>query len=1157
MKKIEKLLVANRGEIAIRIFRAATELYIPTVAVYTYEDRYSLHRYKADEAYQIGNQTEPLKPYLDVEKMVNVAKRVGANAIHPGYGFLSENVTLARRCREEGIIFVGPDAEIMEQLGDKVKAKAIAIQAQVPIIESNKEELTDVKTAVKEANKIGYPVMVKAVSGGGGRGMRVVRSDKELKKAFIEARREAKTAFGDDSIFLEKFIENPKHIEIQIIGDKSGNIVHLYERDCSVQRRFQKVVEIAPAPFLRQETKDALYAHAIRIARTVGYHNAGTVEFLVDAAENIYFIEVNPRIQVEHTVTEVVTGIDIVRMQILIAEGHRLDSPEIKIKNQKEIPQPHGFAIQCRITTEDPENNFKPDYGTLIAYRNATGLNIRLDEGSAYSGAVISPFFDSMLTKVTASGRTLQGASQRLYRALIEFRIRGVKTNIPFLENVIRHEVFQSGQVTVNFIKAYEKELFTFKKRRDRATKILSYLANVTVNKNPDVRFILKGKKFSQPKNIDYDRFAQPEAGTKQLLEQLGAEKFSKWLKEQKAIQLTDTTFRDAHQSLLATRFRTCDMMKVARAYSLAHPKTFSMEVWGGATFDVAMRFLQECPWQRLKQFREAIPNILLQMLLRGSNAVGYTAYPDNLVIEFIEKAWKTGVDIFRIFDSLNWVENMKVSIQTVRERTNGLAEACICYTGDVSNPNEKKYTLQYYIDLAKQLEDAGAHILAIKDMAGLLKPYAATQLVEALKKSVDLPIHLHTHDTSSAQLATYLKAIESGVDVVDVALGSMSGLTAQPNFNTLIAILQGAERAPNSEDFKLTSLNDFSDYWETVREYYYPFESGLKAGTAQIYDHEIPGGQYSNLRPQANSLGLADKMSEIKEAYTAVNELFGNIVKVTPSSKVVGDLALYMVSNGYKKEDILAKGSNIDFPESTRNFFKGLLGQPHQGFPKDFQKLVLKQEKPLKVRANAHLKPINFEQELIDFKERFGAYYNDEDANFLELLSYKLYPKVYAKFQEHRKIYGDVSVIPTIQFFFGMKEGEEITVEMDKGKTLLIQLLYVEKPDQNGNRNVHFKLNGQMRTVRVKDKTVQTKTVVHRKVVEENDKMVGAPLQGLLSKVFVKVGDKVKKNAPLFIIEAMKMETTITAAQAGTVQEVELREGTMVEADDLVITFV
>lgn len=1142
MDKIKKLLVANRGEIAIRVLRAASELKIKTVAIYTYEDRYSLHRYKADESYIIGKENEPLKPYLDIEEIIRVAKREDIDMIHPGYGFLSENVTFAKRCREEGIVFVGPDPEIMDQLGDKIAAKKVAIEAGVPIIEDSKQDLVTAEIALAEAKKIGFPVMLKAAAGGGGRGMRIIRNEEDLEKSYNEARREAKNAFGDDTVFLEKFIDKPKHIEVQILGDKHGNIVHLFERDCSIQRRFQKVVEIAPAPNLKQETKNKLYEYALRLAKKVGYNNAGTVEFLVDTMENVYFIEVNPRIQVEHTVTEEITGIDIVRSQILIASGHSLKSSGIFINSQEEI-KCNGFAIQCRITTEDPQNDFKPDYGTITAYRNAGGYGIRIDEGSSYNGVKISPFFDSMLVKVTASGRTLKGASQRLHRALTEFRIRGVKTNIQFLENVINHHVFQEGTATVNFIGEHP-ELLHFKNGLDSGTKTLKFLADITVNGNPDVKIIDINKKFEVAKVPDFDRSHPITPGTKQLLTKLGPENFAKWLKEKKEIQYTDTTFRDAHQSLLATRVRTKDMMAVAEGFAYNHPQTFSMEVWGGATFDVALRFLHESPWKRLQLLREAIPNVLLQMLIRGSNAIGYTAYPDNLVEKFIEKSWGHGVDIFRIFDSLNWVDSMKVSINAVRERTGGLAEVCICYTGDILDKSKTKYTLQYYLDLAKELEDAGAHIIGIKDMTGLLKPYSAELLITELKKTVDLPIHLHTHDTSSIQSATYLKAIEAGVDVIDVALASMSGLTSQPSFNSLVEGLKGT---PRHQEFNMDSLNEYSNYWETIREHYYPFESGLKAGTAEVYKHEIPGGQYSNLKSQAISLGLGDKMVEIKKAYEDVNELFGDIVKVTPSSKVVGDLAQYMVSNGYSKEDILEKGDSISFPESVKNFFKGDLGQPFGGFPEHLQKMILKDEKPYTELPNAHLKPVDFEKEMIAFRQKF-----DNNLSFLDFLSYKFYPKVFEDYFKHFQTYGNVSPIPSLEFFYGMKNNDEIMIEISHGKNIIVKLEYVGEPDENGVRTVFFKLNGQNRAIEIKDNHIQIEKRANLKVSGANE--IGAPLQGMISKIFVKAGDVVKKNAPLFTIEAMKMETTIVANQNSKIKGVQLKEGKMVDADDLVL---
>lgn len=1141
--EINKLLVANRGEIAIRVLRAASELRIRTVAVYTYEDRYSLHRYKSDEAYQIGKDDDPLKPYLDIEEIISLAKHKGVDAIHPGYGFLSENVKLARRCKEEGIIFVGPEPEVMNALGDKVRAKDIAIKANVPIIEDSKIDLVDTNTALQEAERIGYPIMVKAAAGGGGRGMRVVQNKDQLKTAFADSKSEAGNAFGDDTIFLEKYIDHPKHIEVQIMGDNYGNIVHLFERDCSVQRRFQKVVEVAPSANLSQETRDKLYEYALAITREVNYNNVGTVEFLVDKEENIYFIEVNPRIQVEHTITEEITGVDIVRSQILIAKGHALDDPRIYIQSQEDV-QCNGFAIQCRITTEDPENGFKPDYGTIIAYRNAGGFGIRIDEGSSYAGVNISPFFDSMLVKVSSHGRTLKGAAQRLHRALREFRIRGVKTNIGFLENVISHPTFYNGECTVKFIDE-NPDLFKITQKFDRGTKTLRFLADVSVNGHPDVKFKEENKTFRHPKVPDFDRYGTYPKGTKNILTELGPEKFADWLKKEKAIHYTDTTFRDAHQSLLATRMRGIDMMKVAEGYAKNNPEIFSMEVWGGATFDVCMRFLHENPWERLAKFRRAMPNVLLQMLLRGSNAVGYKAYPDNLIEKFIEKSAETGIDIFRIFDSLNWLEAMKVSIKTVRERTNSIAEAAICYTGDILDPEQKKYTLDYYIDFAKQLENEGAHIIAIKDMAGLLKPYAAKELISALKSEINLPIHLHTHDTSSVQSATYLQAIEAGVDVVDVALGSMSGLTSQPNFNSVASYMQGHER---EQKLNINSLNEYSTYWEYVREYYYPFESGLKAGTAEIYDNEIPGGQYSNLRPQAEALGLGNKFETVKKNYALVNHMFGDLVKVTPSSKVVGDMALYMTSNNLTPDDIFEKGHTLSFPDSVVDLFKGELGQPVGGFPKKLSKIILKGEKPFTDKPNKHLEPVDFNKEMEAFKKKFDGH--DDEA---DLLAYLLYPKVYEEFYNHQQKYGEVGYIPTLAFFYGMKNGEEILVEISEGKTIIIKLLYISEPNEEALRTVSFELNGQTRRVQIKDNSAKVDKVTNKKISGENE--VGAPLQGKLASIKVKPGDEVTENTALFVIEAMKMESSITPPRAGVVKEVHLKAGDMVQQDDLVVS--
>jgi pyruvate carboxylase len=1141
---IKKLLIANRGEIAIRVSRAATELEIPTVAIYTYEDRYSLHRYKADEAYQVGADNEPLKPYLDIDAIIRVAKECGANAIHPGYGFLSENAAFAEACAANGIIFIGPKPEAMKALGDKVSAKEVAVKAGLPIIESNRESLVDEATALKEATRIGYPVMIKAAAGGGGRGMRVVRSDEELKASYNEARSEAKTAFGDDTVFIEKFVDRPKHIEVQIAGDHHGNIMHLYERDCSVQRRFQKVVEMAPSITLKEETREQLYTYAVNITKAVGYNNLGTVEFLVDADEHIYFIEVNPRIQVEHTVTEMITGVDLIKTQLYIASGYALSSKEIGLADQSAIPR-NGVAIQCRITTEDPANNFKPDYGTLTTYRNAAGFGVRLDEGSTYPGMKISPFFDSMLVKVSTHGKDLSDAAHKMLRALKEFRIRGVENNIPFLENLVMHPDFISGKATVNLI-AEHPELFSFSPRQDRGTKMLHFLAEVTVNGNPDVKVKDAGKAFEKPIVPEFDHNAPYPKGTKDRLSELGPEAFCQWLKNDPRIHYTDTTLRDGHQSLLATRMRTRDMLKVAEAFAKKHPQTFSMEVWGGATFDVCMRFLKEDPWQRLAQLRKAIPNVLLQMLIRGMNGVGYAAYPDNLIEKFIEQSWETGVDIFRIFDSLNWMENIAPCIEMVRKRTGGIAEGTLCYTGDILNPERTKYTLDYYVRMAKDLENAGAHILGIKDMSGLLKPYAAKELIGALKDAVKIPLHLHTHDTSSLQPATYLMAVDAGVDVIDCALGALSGMASQPNFNAVVEMMRFHDR---EQPYDIESLNRFSDYWEAVREYYYPFESGMKASSAEVFQHEIPGGQYSNLKPQAIALGLGDKFTDIKKMFARVNDMFGDIVKVTPSSKVVGDMAQFMVANDLSPEDVMQKGESLSFPESVEGFFAGEIGQPEGGFPKELQRIILKDRKPFTDRPGKHLAPIDFENDFAAFKEKFG-----EGVNFTDFLSYRFYPKVFEEFQKARSLYGDVSVVPTPIFFYGMKMGEDTTIEIARGKTLLIRLLSIGPADEKGARTVFLKLNGQTRAVEILDKSVKVEHKENRRADKSNDRHIGAPLQGMLSKLMIKPGETVKKAQPLFVIEAMKMETTISAPADGAVKELVLGEGTLVNTGDLVL---
>ncbi len=1145
----QKLLVANRGEIAIRVLRAASELDLRTVAIYTREDRYSLHRYKADESYEIGAADEPLKPYLDIEAIIACAKACGAEAIHPGYGFLSESLKFATRCDEEGIVFIGPSPHAMSQMGDKRQTKELARRCDVPIIEDSKEEITSIEVASREAERIGYPIMVKAAAGGGGRGMRVVREPKRLEAAWREASSEAERAFGDGSVFLERFVESPKHIEVQLLGDTHGNLVHLYERDCSIQRRFQKVVEVAPCKTLPEYVKQKLYDYALRLGHEAGYSCAGTAEFLVDPQHNIFFIEVNPRVQVEHTVTEEVTGIDIVRSQLLVCMGKRLSDPELRLFAQEQIPL-NGFAIQCRVTTEDPANDFKPDYGTLTAYRSASGFGIRLDAGSAYPGAVISPFFDSLLVKVTARGRTLTGAAQRLHRALREFRVRGVSTNADFLLNLLRDPDFLSGEYTVDYLKDHP-ELFELPVRRDRGTKVLRYLADTIVNGNASVAGRIDAAEAARMRTPIVPKpkapvVAEPNAqNLRSLLLASGADAFTAAVKADPRIQYTDTTFRDAHQSLLATRMRTRDMLEVASAYARDHgDDLFSLEMWGGATFDVALRFLREDPWERLTLLREAMPNVCFQMLLRGSNGVGYKAYPDNLVEAFTIKAAERGIDVFRIFDALNWVESLRPAIRTVRERTGAVAEACLCYTGDLSDPAEDKYTWQYYVDLARELEDAGAHMLAIKDMAGLLKPRAAELLIPALQSAVDLPIHLHTHDTSGIQSATYLAAVRAGVDVIDCAIAGMSGLTSQPNFNSTVAMLEGSER---ERAIDLHSLNAYSSYWEATRTYYYPFETELRSGTADIYDSEIPGGQYSNLRPQARGLGLDDRFEEVKHNYELADRMLGRLIKVTPSSKVVGDLALFMTSNNLTPAEVLKPDNNLSFPDSVRQLLRGDLGQAPGGFPADIQAAVLQGEQPYTDRPNAHLEPVHFDAERAAFAKTYG-----EQPSETDLLSSLLYPEVFAKYWAFKEEYGEVLPIPTPSFFYGMAPNDEIDVELERGKTINVKYLSRTVTSDAGEVLVLFRLNGQTRSEVTFDEHANVEVVRNRRA--EGEQEVGAPLQGAVSRVLVKVGDEVEAGEPLFVLEAMKMESTVTAPVAGVVREVVLGAKALVAQGDLVV---
>jgi pyruvate carboxylase len=1140
-----KLLVANRSEIAIRVFRAATELGLRTVAIYAQEDRLSVHRFKADEAYLIGEGKGPVAAYLDIDGIVALAKEKGVDMIHPGYGFLSENARFARACEESGITFVGPRPDLLDLMGDKIAARGLAKKIGVPTLPGTDEAVTDRSEALKIAQEIGFPLIIKASYGGGGRGMRVVHKASELANLLDEARNEAGRAFGDSAVFLEKFIPRAKHIEVQVLGDKYGQVLHLHERDCSVQRRHQKVVEIAPSVGLDEKVRTELCEASVRMAREVGYDNAGTIEFLVDLDENKwFFIEMNPRIQVEHTVTEVITGIDLVRSQILIAQGYPLFGSEMDFPAQDKIPR-NGYAVQARITTEDPENKFMPDYGKILTYRSAAGCGIRLDGGMGDAGSVITPFYDSLLVKVTAFARTFPFALQRMDRALREFRIRGVKTNIPFLENVIANDTFRSGQATTTLIDR-TPELLTFKPRRDRATKLLNFLSDVIVNGNPQTKgYIQKtALPFAMPPRVE--RKDPPPAGTRQLLLKMGPKKFAQWTRKRKQLLITDTTFRDAHQSLLATRVRSFDMLAVANAVARLTPQLFSLEMWGGATFDTAMRFLREDPWLRLRLLREKIPNICFQMLFRGSNAVGYSNYPDNVVAGFVKHAAEQGIDIFRIFDSLNYTPNLKVAMEAVQE-THAICEAAICYTGDILDPKRTKYSLKYYVKLAKELERMGAHFLAIKDMAGLCRPYAAFALVKALREEIGLPIHFHTHDSSGINSGSVLEASNAGVDVVDLALASMSGSTSQPNLNSIVAALEHTNRETGLD---LHVLNQFSDYWEKVREFYAPFDTSPASGTAEVYEHEMPGGQYTNLKEQAASMGLGHRWPEIARTYAEVNQLFGDIVKVTPSSKVVGDMTMFLVTRGIKPPDVLnLEPGSTPFPESVIDMLSGGLGEPMGGWPKKLQHVVLGKRKPLKGRPGASMPPLNFKKT----RDELGAKLKREVADD-DLYSHLMYPEVYSEFARFARDFGDVSALPTPAFFYGLKPGEEISVSIEEGKTLFIKLINIGTADKDGYRIISFELNGMAREASVLDKSIQTKPKARLKADLADPLQLGAPIPGIITSLAVGVGAKVSKGDKLLTMEAMKMQTTLYANADGIVEEIKVQVGDNVESKDLLI---
>lgn len=1141
-KKIKRILVANRSEIAIRVFRSAHELGLQAIAIYSHEDRYALHRFQADESYQVGVAGEPIRSYLDIEAIIKIALKQKIDAIHPGYGFLSENPQFARRCREEGIIFIGPQTETLDALGDKTSARALAEKAGVPVLGGTKKAITTAAAGLKEAKKIGFPIMLKAAHGGGGRGMRVVHEESEFKQSLEASQRESNAAFGSTDVFIENFVGNARHIEVQILGDSHGNLVHLYERDCSVQRRYQKVVEIAPAPNLDPELRDRICDAACAIATNSSYENAGTVEFLVDAdSDQFYFIEVNPRIQVEHTVTEEVTGIDLIRAQILVAEGERLDGARVGIKNQKSI-QTIGFALQCRVTTEDPGNNFMPDYGRINQYRSASGIGIRLDAGSAFVGAVVTPYYDSMLVKISARAKNFDRAATRMQRALNEFRVRGVKTNIPFLLRLLDDPVFRAGKCDTRFIDN-TPELFDFIDRPSRASRVLTYLADVAVNGNDLVADRPKSRRLDPVPIPTVESGARLPEGSRDIFLKLGADGFSEWIGKQKRLLITDTTFRDAHQSLFATRMRTDDMLKIADAYAHHCADLFSIEMWGGATFDTSMRFLKEDPWQRLEQLRERIPNILFQCLVRSSSVVGYVNYPDNVVKAFIKQSVESGMDVFRVFDALNWAPNMKVTMDSVR-KYGGLCEASICYTGDILNPERNKYTLEYYVDLARQLEDMGAHILCIKDMGGLCKPDAAVLLTKTLKSELSIPVHFHTHDTAGIQAAAILNASGVKLDIADAAMAPLSGGTSQPNLNTIAESLRFNKRDTGLDT---GNLDKIADYWRLVRDFYTPFESETLPATADLYRHEMPGGQYTNLYEQARALGLADQWTTVCDTYASVNQLFGDLVKVTPTSKVVGDMALFMVANDLSVEDVMDKDRELAFPNSVVELFKGMMGKPYQGFPKPVQKRILRGDKPLSGRPGKSLESIDLNAE-IDRLATIGR----DNPDMKDAIASVLYPGVFAELVKHQNKYDDTSGLPTPAFFYGLRPGEEIVIDEDRGQALIIKFLTVGDPHEDGRRSVFFEVNGQPREVTVADKNLVSSVVSHRQAEPSNENHVAAAMPGMVVNVAVAAGDKIEKGQTLMVLEAMKMESTLYAEKAGVMKEILVRPGSQIESGEL-----
>lgn len=1144
IRKFKKVLVANRGEIAIRVFRALNELGITTVSIYSKEDRYALFRSKADESYPLNPEKGPIDAYLDIDTIIKIALAANVDAIHPGYGFLSENPDFVDACERNGIVFIGPSSQIMNAMGDKISSKKMAIDAQVPIIPGVDYAIKDIDTATKIAAEVGFPIMLKASNGGGGRGMRIVNTMEDLEKEFNEAKNESKKAFGDDKIFIEKYLRAPKHIEVQILGDNYGNVVHLYDRDCSVQRRHQKVVEYAPAFSIPDETRQIIFDSAIRLSKAVGYRNAGTLEFLVDADNNPYFIEMNPRIQVEHTVSEEITNIDLVQSQILVAEGYPLDSDEINIKSQDDV-HCDGYSIQTRVTTEDPANNFMPDTGEITVYRSGSGKGIRLDGGNAYTGAVISPYYDSLLVKAISHDRTFAGAVRKSIRTLQEMRIRGVKTNIPFLINVLHHPIFVAGKCYTTFIEE-TPELFQLTQSQDRATKIIEFIGDRIVNSQ-------KGQKPHYENRVlpKLDQ-SKPVYGARDEFLKLGAEGFMQKILKEDKLYVTDTTMRDAQQSLMATRMRSKDLCGAAYATNAYMQNAFSVEAWGGATYDTAYRFLKESPWKRLELLRNRMPNTLIQMLLRASNAVGYSNYPDNVVQEFIKISASHGIDVFRIFDSLNWVENMKMPIDEAL-KTGKIVEGTICYTGDITSPKETKYTLDYYVNMALELESLGCHSIAIKDMAALLKPRAAKELVTALKKELHVPLHLHTHDSTGNGVSTVLMAAEAGVDIVDLAIESMSSMTSQPSMNAVVEALRGSKR-DTGLDFE--ELDELSRYYGRIRKVYEQFESDMKAPNAEIYKYEIPGGQYSNLLAQVTSMGSADEFESIKALYKDANDLLGNIVKVTPTSKAVGDLAIFMFKNGLTKENILTAGAGLSYPDSVVSYFQGMMGQPYGGFPKELQKIVLKDIEPLTDRPGKSLPPVDFESIKKHLVEKYNYGDKSEEVMNQKAISYALYPKVYEDYCEHFQMYNDVTRLESHVYFYGLRKGEETYLNIGEGKQLLIKYLEEGEPDENGVRTLTFQVNGMLRTVKIQDKNLEIKADRKLKADKTNPQHLGSSIPGTVGKVLVKEGDAVTENMPLLTVEAMKMETTVVSKITGTVDKIYVQQGDTVSQDDLLISF-